>query len=35
MADKKEGTVKWFNEKKGMDLFPVQAKMICPYTIAI
>ena len=35
MADRKEGTVKWFNEKKGMVLFLIKEKMIYLCTLAI
>ena len=35
MADRKEATVKWFNEKKVMVLFPVKERMIYLYTTVI
>ena len=35
MADRKEETVKWFNEKKGMVLFLIKEKMIYLYTSVI
>jgi len=35
MADRKEGIVKWFNEKKGMVLFPMRGGIIYLHIIAI
>ena len=35
MEDRIEGNVKWFNEKKGMVLFPVKERMIYLYITAI
>ena len=35
MADRKEGIVKWFNEKEGMVLYPMKEGMIYLHIIAI